>query len=156
MPATTHRALRVIAAFKLLKAFCALVVAVAAFSLVRSSRLDAFAQWVGDLPIQHGHHVLVGLLDALLQLGPRKFVAIGVAACVYASLFLVEGWGLWRGKRWAEYLTVIATTSLIPFELWEIAHRYTGLKVAALAVNMAIVWYLIRLLRREKMTNNHG
>jgi uncharacterized membrane protein (DUF2068 family) len=92
----------------------------------------------------------IRLLDALAQLSPRKFVAIGVAACVYASLFLVEGWGLWRSKRWAEYLTVIATTSLIPFELWEIYHHISWLKIVALIVNVAIVLYLIYLLRREK------
>lgn len=150
MPITTHRALRVIAAFKFLKALCLVVVAVAAFSLERSARLDAFAEWIADLPIQHGHHLLVRFLDALLQLGPRKFVAIGVVACVYASLFLIEGWGLWRSKRWAEYLTAIATTSLIPFEIYEIVHHFTALKVVALAVNIAIVVYLIGLLRRER------
>ena len=143
-------ALRAIAVFKLLKALCLLVVAAAAFDLVRSERLDAFADWVAHMPIQHGHRVVMRLVDAMLQLGPRKFAAIGAVACVFASLFLVEGWGLWRGKRWAEYLTVIATTSLIPFELWEIVHQFSLLKVCALMVNVAIVWYLIRLLQREK------
>jgi uncharacterized membrane protein (DUF2068 family) len=150
MPTTAPRALRIIAAFKLLKALCLLVVAVAAFSLTRSERLDALAEWIVDLPIQHGHRLLIRLLDTMLQLGPRKFVAIGAAACAYASLFLIEGWGLWRGKRWAEYLTTIATTSLIPFEIYEIVHRFTALKIIALAVNIAIVVYLISLLQREK------
>jgi len=150
MPTTTPRALRVIALFKLLKSLCRLLVAVAAFALIRSARLDALADWIVNLPIQHGHRLLVRLLDTLLELGPRKFVAIGAIACAYASLFLVEGWGLWNGKRWAEYLTVIATTSLIPFEVWEIFHHISLLKICALLVNAAIVWYLIRLLRREK------
>jgi len=150
MPTTTHKALRAIAVFKLLKAVCLIVVAVAAFNLVRSESLNAFADWVVHLPIQHGHRLLIRLLDAMLQMDPRKFAVIGAAACVYASLFLVEGWGLWNGKRWAEYLTVIATTSLIPFELWEIAHHFTWLKVAALVLNIAIVGYLILLLRRDK------
>jgi len=150
MPTTTHKALRAIAVFKLLKAVCLIVVAVAAFNLVRSESLNAFADWVVHLPIQHGHRLLIRLLDAMLQMDPRKFAVIGAAACVYASLFLVEGWGLWNGKRWAEYLTVIATTSLVPFELWEIAHHFTWLKVAALVLNVAIVGYLILLLRRDK------
>jgi uncharacterized membrane protein (DUF2068 family) len=149
-PTTTHTALRAIAAFKLVKALGLVVVAVTAFDLVRSERLYAFAEWIAQLPIAQGHQVVIRLLYALLQLSPRKFVAIGVAACVYASLFLVEGWGLWRGKRWAEYLTVIATTSLIPFELWEIYQHVSWLKISALIVNVAIVLYLIHLLRREK------
>lgn len=150
MAATTHRALRAIAAFKLLKALALFVVAVASFDLVRSAQLDAFAQWVDDLPIRHGHRLLTRLLDTMLQLGPRKFIAIGIAACAYATLFVVEGWGLWRGRRWAEYLTVIATTSLIPFELYEIAHHLTAPRIGALVVNIAILWYLIRLLKQEK------
>jgi len=150
MPNTTHRALRAIAVFKLLKALSLIVVAAVAFDLVRSDQLDAFADWIVRLPIQHGHRMLTRLLDAMLQFGPRKFAAIGAAACVYAGLFTVEGWGLWRGKRWAEYLTVVATTSLIPLELWEIAHRYTWVKVAALLLNIAIVVYLILLLRLGK------
>jgi uncharacterized membrane protein (DUF2068 family) len=149
MAATTHNALRAIAVFKLCKALGLLVVAVASFDLVRSAQLDTFAEWIEQLPIHHGHRLLTHLLDAMLQLGPHKFIAIGLGACVYASLFLVEGWGLWRGRRWAEYLTTIATTSLIPFELYEIARHTTLLKVGALALNVAIVGYLIWLLQRE-------
>lgn len=143
-------ALRLIAVFKLCKAFGLLLVAVAAFGLVRQATLDSIAAWIASLPIQHGHRFLVDAMDYLLQLGPRKFIAIGAAACVYAGLFTVEGFGLWRGKRWAEYLTVIATASLIPLELWEIYHRFNWLKLAAFAVNVAIVWYLIALLRRQR------
>ena len=144
-----HPALRAIAAFKLVKALGLIAVAAASFDLVQSAQLDAFAQWIEQLPIRHGHRFLDGLLDKLFELGPRKFVAIGVAACIYACLFLTEGWGLWCGKRWAEYLTVIATTSLIPFEVWEIARQLTALKIAALLVNIAIVVYLVALLKRE-------
>jgi len=102
------------------------------------------------LPIHHGHGFLVRVIDKLFELGPRKFIAIGVAACVYATVFLVEGWGLWREKRWAEYLTVIVTASLIPLEAWEISRHFTWLKVFALVVNVAIVLYLIVLLRRPR------
>ena len=149
MAATTHRALRAIAAFKLLKALALIVVAVASFDLVRSSQLDALATWIEGLPLRHGYVFMAHLLDVLLQLSPHKFVAIGVGACAYAVLFLVEGSGLWRSKRWAEYLTVVATSSLIPFELFEIVRHTTPLRIGALVLNIAIVFYLIWLLRRE-------
>jgi len=153
MAATTHEALRAIAVFKLLKALALIVVAVASFDLMRSSQLDALAHWIEGLPLRHGHVLLNRLLDELFQFGPRKFIAIGVGALVYASLFLIEGWGLWSGKRWAEYLTVIATTSLIPFELFEVVRNPTLLRIGALALNIAIVAYLVWLLRRER---THG
>jgi uncharacterized membrane protein (DUF2068 family) len=150
MTAAPHRALRVIAVYKLAKALALLVVAFAAFDLVKSVRLEALAGWIIELPIHHGHHFLVRLVERLLGTSPSKYFALGVAACVYATVFSVEGWGLWRGKRWAEYLTVIVTASLIPLEIWEILHRLTWLKVLALALNLAIVLYLLSLLRRER------
>ena len=149
MPAHPHRALRVIAIYKLAKALGLILVAIAAFDLVRSEQLVALADWIMQLPLHQGHHYAVTFVEKLLGLSPRKLLAIGIVACIYASVFVVEGWGLWREKRWAEYLTVIVTASLIPFELWEIFRHLTGLKVFALVLNVAIVGYLIHLLRER-------
>ena len=154
MATSSHRALRFIAAFKLFKALGLMLVAGTAFGLIRQGHLQSLSDWVLDLPIHHGHGLLVRAIDALFELGPRKFLAIGIAACLYAAVFLIEGWGLWREKRWAEYLTVIATSSLIPLEVWEIFHHFTWLKVLALAVNVAIVLYLIYLLRQPRPSAN--
>jgi uncharacterized membrane protein (DUF2068 family) len=149
MAAHSHRALRIIAVFKLIKALSLVIVAIAAFNLVESQRVVTLADWVAQLPFHQGHRLAVAAVDKLLGFGPRKFLAIGIVACVYASVFVVEGWGLWREKRWAEYLTAIVTASLIPFELWEIFSHFTWLKILALALNIAIVWYLIHVLREK-------
>lgn len=148
-----HPALRIIAAYKLAKAIALLLVAVTAFGLVDAARFDAFARWILELPIQHGHALLVRLFEHLSAAGPHRFEAIGAAACVYACVFLVEGWGLWRERRWAEYLTTIVTASLIPFELWEIGRHPAVLEFVALAVNIAIVIYLVHLLRRPRTSS---
>ena len=67
----------------------------------------------------------------------------------YGALELVEGTGLWLDKLWAEYLTVIATSLLLPLELYELVRKPTALKAGGIAVNIAIVVYLIVLLRRR-------
>jgi uncharacterized membrane protein (DUF2068 family) len=149
MPAHSHRALKFIAAFKLVKALGLIIVAVAAFNLVQWRHVVALADWVTQLPFHQGHRFAVEMVDKLLGFGPRKFLAIGTVACIYATVFVVEGWGLWREKRWAEYLTVIVTASLIPFEVWEIFQHFTWLKIFALVLNVAIVWYLIYVLREK-------
>ena len=63
---------------------------------------------------------------------------------------MVEGIGLWFGRRWAEYLTVIATGLLIPLEIYELARKFTTPRVVALIVNVAIVIYLIVQLRQKE------
>jgi len=145
-----HCGLRIIAAFKLFKALALLVVAIGAFQLVRESRFAAFTDWIMQLPIHYGHRMLAGFVDRLFDVGPQGFLGVGLALCVYAAVFIVEGWGLWQRKRWAEYLTVVVTMSLIPLEVWEIWHRFTWLKIFALGVNIAIVVYLIVVLRRDR------
>lgn len=150
MAGQTHAALRWIAAFKFAKALGLFIVAAVAFGLVHTPWLERLADWLLHLPLQNGRVFLSHWVEQLLDLTPRRFELIGAAACVYASVFAVEGWGLWTGRRWAEYLTVFATASLIPFEAWEIWHHFGWLKVLALAVNVAIVVYLWRLVRRER------
>jgi uncharacterized membrane protein (DUF2068 family) len=148
MAGQTHAALRWIAVYKFAKALGLLIVAVVAFGLVHTPRLESLANWLLHLPLQAGHNILACWVEQLLDLSPRHFELIGGAALIYGSVFTVEGWGLWTGRRWAEYLTVFATASLIPFEAWEIWHHFGWLKVTALAVNVVIVVYLWRLVRR--------
>jgi uncharacterized membrane protein (DUF2068 family) len=148
MAAHDGAALRAIAIYKFVKGLALLLVAIVAFRLINTPTLEHLAAWIVQLPIRSGHGIVLRWVDDLLGLTPRKFELIGIGASIYATLFLIEGWGLWRRKRWAEYLTVSATASLIPFEVWEVFHHFTWLKVLAFALNVAIVVYLWRIVRR--------
>ncbi len=95
-------------------------------------------------------HRLVERLHGLHahELRIAAFLALG-----YGALELVEGGGLWLEQLWAEYLTVIATSLLIPFELYELARRPTLWKAGGILVNVLIVIYLAWLLRRRTTKN---
>jgi uncharacterized membrane protein (DUF2068 family) len=70
----------------------------------------------------------------------QTLLAIGLIG--YALLEGTEGTGLAMRRRWAEYLTVIATGLLIPYEVYELFHHATLFKVGALLLNVAVVGYL--------------
>jgi len=53
--------------------------------------------------------------------------------------------GLWLRKHWAEWFTVVATGSLIPFEAYEMVHKFSWLKLGAFIGNIVIVIYLVRI-----------
>ncbi len=89
-------------------------------------------------------------IDRAHRLTVRQVTVLGVISLGYGALELVEGVGLWRRRRWAEYLTVAATALLIPLEVYELAHHATLLKVGGLVVNLLIVAYLVRVLRRHE------
>ena len=87
--------------------------------------------------------------ERLHSLGTGQVTLFGLAALAYGALEIVEGVGLWLRQRWAEWLTVIATSLLVPFELYELVRRPSMLKAAGLAVNVAIVIYLVRVVREN-------
>jgi uncharacterized membrane protein (DUF2068 family) len=68
---------------------------------------------------------------------------IGIVVAFYALLEGAEAVGLWYGKRWAEYLTFIATALLLPLEVYELTERLSALKVLTLIINLAVVVYLL-------------
>jgi hypothetical protein len=55
----------------------------------------------------------------------------------------VEAVGLWLGRRWAEYLTFVATVVFVPYEVYELIKSVSVLKVLALVINVAIVVYVL-------------
>src|SRR5205809_2451105 len=67
---------------------------------------------------------------------------LAIGAFAYAVLVGTDGIGLAMRWRWAEYLTVIATGVLIPFEAYEVVHKVTLFRVGALLLNLAVVGYL--------------
>lgn len=86
---------------------------------------------------------IVGDIQRLFSVQSGTLVKIGVVVAAYAVLEGVEAVGLWRQRRWAEYLTFIATTALLPVEVYELTKRISPLKITALVVNLAIVAYLL-------------
>ncbi len=144
--------LRLIAIFKLAKGLLLLTVGVGAVQLMHQDIADALGAWADQLHLDPDGRLVRGALLRVADLDPRKLMAISGGMFFYAALLLTEGTGLLFRKRWAEYLTVIVTTSFVPLELYEIARHTTLIRIAVLAANLAIVWYLIARLRggREK------
>jgi uncharacterized membrane protein (DUF2068 family) len=92
------------------------------------------------------------LIARLTALRRHQIEVFGAGALAYGVLELVEGVGLWLRKRWAEWLTVIATSLLVRLELYELVRRATALKAVGLTVNILIVLHLVRHVRK----NAHG
>jgi uncharacterized membrane protein (DUF2068 family) len=94
-------------------------------------------------PIQKDQVGLLGELNKLFSLKSSTLDLVAVGVLGYAALEGIEAIGLWFQKRWAEYLTLIATALFIPLEVYEIVHKGSPLKVVALIVNVAVVVYLL-------------
>jgi len=102
-----------------------------------------------DLELDTRRPFIRHIVDRLGHLSHHQVTLFGIAAIGYGVLELVEGYGLWRRYRWAEWLTVIATSLLVPLELYELVRNPSALKAAGLLVNVLIVIYLLRVVTRR-------
>src|ERR1700736_2560250 len=135
--------IRLIAAFKLLKAILLIAVGVGALKLLHQGAADALDGWGAMLGFYPGNRYVDNALQKLANLTPDKIKALGVGSFVYAGLFLIEGIGLWMVRRWAEWFTVIVTSSLVPVEIYEIHRHPNAVKILVLIINFAVVGYLV-------------
>jgi uncharacterized membrane protein (DUF2068 family) len=149
-PKGHDRFMQAIAIFKFLKAILFVLAALGAFGLMQQGLADRAREWGSALAFTSGQHIVRRGIMFVTGLSRQKIGALGLVALFYAALFATEGVGLWREKRWAEYLTVVATGSLIPLEVWEMVHRPTPVKFATFVINVAVVVYLIVRLRRPR------
>ncbi|MGA8726456.1 MAG: DUF2127 domain-containing protein [Acidimicrobiales bacterium] len=98
---------------------------------------------------------VIGYFRNVVHYSTAHLVALGLAATAYALLEATEGVGLWFGKRWAEYLTLVATSVLLPFEIWELSISVTTLKLIAFIINIAVVIYLLVAKRLFGLRGGH-
>ena len=96
----------------------------------------------------------MGLFNRALTLSPTtiKLLAIGLAC--YAAIEVVEGVGLWVGKRWGEYFAMVATSVGLPFEIYDLVNKVSTIGLILFAINLFLVLYLVITKRRGWRTTS--
>jgi uncharacterized membrane protein (DUF2068 family) len=151
--ATTPRGLRLIAAFKLFKGLVLFAVGIGAVKLLHKDMAIEVERWADIFRVDPNNLYIQHLLERLSILDSRKLRELSVGTFFYSALLLTEGTGLLLGKRWAEYFTIIATSSFIPLEIYELTKRVSSAKLVVLLLNVAVVVYLVIELSRNR--KNH-
>ena len=144
------RGLFAIAIFKLAKALFFFCVGVGAIHMVGKDLGDEATRLATALRFDPESRVVSLVLDKIDAIDARRLREIGIATFAYSGIALTEGVGLLLEKVWAEYLTLVLTISFLPWELYELARRPSWLRLSLLLLNLAVLWYLIWLLRRKR------
>ena len=137
--------IKVIIVERIVKSIALIALAIGLLVAGEKGLLTTWAQYAQDqLNLDADNGVIAQLLLRLLLLIGKfnHITVLAIGAIAYALLEGTEGVGLAMRRRWAEYLTVIATGILIPYEAYEVVHRVTLFKVGALLLNLAVVGYL--------------
>ncbi|MFF2041667.1 DUF2127 domain-containing protein [Kitasatospora sp. NPDC058170] len=90
------------------------------------------------------HSPIVDTIRRTFDYEHSTLVIVAAALLLYALIEIVEAVGLWRGRRWAEYLTVVATAAFLPLEVYELTEHVSAVKIGTLALNIvAVLWILL-------------
>lgn len=89
------------------------------------------------------HSGILSEVDHLFTLSTGRLYLYGAGIGVYAAVNGIEAFGLWRARRWAEYLTLVEVAVLLPIEIHELTVRVSPLKALTLVLNLAVVAYLL-------------
>ena len=137
-----------IIAFKVIKSLTLVAIGVVLLVTRRTIPADdllgEIARW---LHVPYTSRLLQRALLSAASLTPQREALVAGTAMAYGGLFATEAVGLSMRAGWARWLTIVATSCLVPLELYELWRRPTFVRVGILLVNIAVVVYLVR--RRE-------
>src|ERR1700722_206688 len=142
--------LLVLPTLKVVKGVGLLALGLGALHYLHGDIAKGIAHWMELLRANPHNRYLILLLQKLSNVDEHRLRHLSVGTFFYSALFLLEGTGLALAKRWAEYLTIVTTASLMPVEMYEIHVHLSWPRVVVLLVNIAVVVYLILELRRTK------
>jgi uncharacterized membrane protein (DUF2068 family) len=118
--------------------------------------LDVFRPVFRHFHYDLDHSPVVGTLQKTFGYRHSTLVLVAVLLLAYALIELVEAVGLWYAKRWAEYLTVVATAAFLPLEIYELTERISWLKIATLVLNLLAVVYIALAKRLFGLRGGRG
>lgn len=141
---------KVIGALKLLSGLIAVFVGIGTVRFLDHDPGPKLERAVTHLGLDPHNEVIHGVISWITGVDRTHLRAIQAGTFFYALLHLIEGIGLLLEQDWAGYLVVIATSSLIPFEIYEFVKKSSLIRIALFVLNVGIVIYLIATLKRER------
>ncbi len=135
------RGLRAVAVFEASKGVLAVFVAIGLISLAMGNTQDLATRMVEWMRLDPNGSVARYFVEVVSDSPPRLWLLVGIAVG-YVSLRFAEAYGLWRARRWAEWIAVASFALWLPIEIYEIARLATLWKVLVFLANAAIVVFL--------------
>lgn len=140
---------RAVALLEVAKGALVLLAGFGALSLIHHDAQRLAEQLVGHLHLNPAKHYPRIFIDAAAHLTDARLWVLAALAAAYGLVRFVEVYGLWRGRRWAEWFAVVSGGIYVPFELYELLQGVTWLSLGALGVNVLIVGFMLNALLRD-------
>ena len=141
--------LRAVAAFEAVKGAIVLIAGFGLARLIDTDLQQAAENLVDRLHLDPAKKFPRIFLDLAANASDAQLWGLAALAMTYAALRFAEAYGLWFERRWGEWIAAVSGGIYVPVELYELSHRFSAIKLAALVLNGFVVAYMVHLLRRR-------
>jgi uncharacterized membrane protein (DUF2068 family) len=106
--------------------------------------------------VRHSHlnpasHYPRIFISAAASVTDSRLWFLALAALLYSAVRLIEAYGLWYRRTWAEIFAIITGAIYLPIEIYEIVERVTAVRITVFVVNALIV----AMLSYERMRGSN-
>jgi uncharacterized membrane protein (DUF2068 family) len=147
---TSFKGVRAIALIEATKGAVVLLAGFGLLALIHEDVQTLAEMLVGRLHLDAARKYPRIFIDAASHMTDARLWLLAGLAMLYACARAVEAYGLWRGRRWAEWFALVTALIYVPLEILAIIHRVTWIKVLALVVNSLVVGYMAYVLYHHK------
>ena len=148
-----RRVLRAVATLEFSKGVFVVAMGICAIWLYHHDVWQIAEDILSRLHISTDHRSAQWFLDFADSVTDARLWAAARFAFAYAALRFTEAYGLWKERTWAEWVTFLSGTLLLPLEVRELFRGITFFRCALLIGNVAIVLYMLYVIlenRRER------
>ncbi|WP_040547391.1 DUF2127 domain-containing protein [Pedosphaera parvula] len=144
------KGVRTVAIFEGAKGLLVVLVGFGLLGLVHRNVEIAAEHLVRRLHLNPARHLPHIFLEAAGQVHDSNLLLLAAGALAYSTGRFIEAYGLWRQRRWAEWVAVISGAVYLPVEFYELVRRVHWSKVVIVIVNLGIVFYMTRVLIQSR------
>jgi uncharacterized membrane protein (DUF2068 family) len=157
--ANIARGIRVIAVFEASKGLLVLSAGLGLLSLVHHDLQATAERLVRHSHLDPARHYPRIFIEAASHTNDSRLRSLATLAFLYAAVRLIEAYGLWKMRVWAEWFAIIAGSLFLPVEVYEMFEQATWTRAIVFLTNLFIVAYLVYFLlsnRRERALRASG
>lgn len=86
--------------------------------------------------------------------GSIHLAILSAVLCLYSVVRAIEFYGLWFMRTWGELFCALSAAVYLPFEFFGMIRHLSLLNVASTLFNIALIFYMLHLLKKRKKNRN--
>ena len=144
------KTLRTIAVYEAAKGVLVLLTGFGLLAAVHRNVQQLAEQLVAQAHLNAASHFPRIFLEAAANVTDARIWMLATFAAGYALVRFVMAYGLWFGRRWAEWLVALSAGIYLPFEIYELFKEVTWIVIGAIVVNILVIALMVAALHRPR------